>query len=120
MPQPVSTAPAPECLSGRELQVVLGYAAGLAPAVIAASLGTSKKTTDTHRGHALAKLRLSGNADLARYAMSHGLIDIDGNPTKVAHELLATLHERRERINGGFSNVRPMNRASALTIPSRD
>lgn len=63
-------------LSPRELETLRLLAAGLTNREIAARLGISVKTIDTHRGHALKKLRLRNNADLTRFALEHGLVDL--------------------------------------------
>lgn len=61
-------------LSPRELETLRMLAAGLTNREIAARLGISVKTIDTHRGHALKKLRLRNNADLTRFAIEHDLV----------------------------------------------
>jgi two-component system invasion response regulator UvrY len=63
-------------LSPRELETLRLLAAGLTNREIAARLGISVKTIDTHRGHALKKLRLRNNADLTRFAIEHELVDL--------------------------------------------
>jgi two-component system invasion response regulator UvrY len=70
-PDPVSV------LSPRELETLRFLAAGLTNREIATRLGISVKTIDTHRGHVLKKLNLRNNADLTRFAIEHGLCDID-------------------------------------------
>ena len=80
-PYVVSLAPDPTVLSRREREVVTAIARGYANKEIADALKppVSVKTIDTHRGHALKKLGLRNNSDLTRYAIRHGLIDVDGN-----------------------------------------
>jgi len=63
-------------LSPRELETLQLLAAGFTNREIAARLGISVKTIDTHRGHALKKLRLRNNADLTRFAIEHQLVDL--------------------------------------------
>ncbi len=63
-------------LSPRELETLRMLAAGLTNREIATRLGISVKTIDTHRGHALKKLRLRNNADLTRFAIEHQLVDL--------------------------------------------
>jgi two-component system invasion response regulator UvrY len=41
---------------------------------ISAELDLSPKTVSTYRARLLEKMRLTGNADLVRYAARHGLI----------------------------------------------
>lgn len=62
-------------LSNREHQVMLLLATGHTVSQIAEQLGLSVKTVSTHRTRLLAKLELSTNAELVRYAMSHALIE---------------------------------------------
>ena len=44
---------------------------------IAAKLYISVRTAETHRAHIMQKLRLSTRAELVRYALEHGLLEID-------------------------------------------
>lgn len=64
-----------ERLSDRELQVLTLLASGLTNREIAARLGRSVKTIDTHRANLLQKLGLRNNADLTRFALAEGLVD---------------------------------------------
>jgi two-component system, NarL family, invasion response regulator UvrY len=64
-------------LSPRELETLRFLACGLTNREIATRLGISVKTIDTHRGHVLKKLNLRNNADLTRFAIEHGLCDLD-------------------------------------------
>ena len=64
-------------LSPRELETLRFLACGLTNREIASRLGISVKTIDTHRGHVLKKLNLRNNADLTRFAIEHGLCDLD-------------------------------------------
>ena len=63
-------------LSPREKQVARELARGLTNREIATQIGISVKTIDTHRGHALKKLRLRNNSDITRFAIQHGLISL--------------------------------------------
>jgi DNA-binding NarL/FixJ family response regulator len=65
----------PGRLTNRERQVFRLLAAGRGTRQVAATLGLSRKTVSTHRAHILAKLRLHNNAELARFAMQHRLLD---------------------------------------------
>jgi len=67
-------APGHERLSAREFQVFLRLAAGEGSGEIAATLGLSVKSVSTYRGRILAKLALTRNADLTRYAIEHALL----------------------------------------------
>lgn len=62
-----------ESLSNREYQVFLRLASGAAVSEIAETLCLSVKTVSTYRSRILEKLHLRGNAELARYALSHDI-----------------------------------------------
>ncbi len=72
--QPKARGSPAEALSDRELQVLRLLASGYTNREIAAKLHISVKTVDTHRRNILKKLNLRNNADLARFALKHGLI----------------------------------------------
>ena len=63
-----------EQLSERELQVFLRLASGESVSDIAATLNLSIKTVSTYRSRLLEKLELASNAELAAYAIRHGLL----------------------------------------------
>lgn len=63
-----------ESLSERELQVFLRLAQGESVSAIAEILSLSVKTVSTYRSRLLEKLNVSSNAELATYALQHGLI----------------------------------------------
>jgi DNA-binding NarL/FixJ family response regulator len=63
-----------EKLSDRELQVFLRLARGESVSDIAEVLHLSVKTVSTYRSRLLEKLDVSSNAELATYALRHGLI----------------------------------------------
>ena len=63
-----------ERLSDRELQVFLRLARGESVSDIAAVLNLSVKTISTYRTRLLEKLGVASNAELATYALRHGLI----------------------------------------------
>jgi two-component system invasion response regulator UvrY len=65
-----ATGPAAGAVSRRELEVMRALAAGRTNHEIAADLGISVKTVDTHRGHVLKKLALRNNAELTRFAIA--------------------------------------------------
>lgn len=69
-----STAPPHEQLSERELQVFLRLAKGESVSSIADVLNISVKTVSTYRSRLLEKLGIASNAELATYAVQHGLI----------------------------------------------
>lgn len=61
-------------LSERELQVFLRLAQGGSVGDIADKLNLSIKTVSTYRSRVLEKLAISSNAELAVYAVQHGLL----------------------------------------------
>lgn len=61
-------------LSERELQVFLRLARGESVSAIAEALKLSVKTVSTYRSRLLEKLEVASNAELAAYAIRHGLI----------------------------------------------
>lgn len=63
-----------EALSDRELQVFLRLARGESVSDIAEQLNLSVKTISTYRSRVTEKLNVSSNAELATYALRHGLI----------------------------------------------
>jgi len=67
--------PPHEELSDREFQTLRLLAAGKAVKEIATTLGLSSKTVSTYRARVLEKLQLKSTVDLARYAMTHRLIE---------------------------------------------
>jgi DNA-binding NarL/FixJ family response regulator len=63
-------------LSARELQVLRRLAMGQTNREIAEAYNISTKTVDTYRLRLLKKLSLRNNADLSRFAIKHGLVQI--------------------------------------------
>jgi two-component system, NarL family, invasion response regulator UvrY len=64
-----------ETLSARELQVLRLVASGLSLKEIASQLSLGEKTISTYRQRISAKLGLSTNVELTRYALHHRLVD---------------------------------------------
>ena len=62
-------------LTGREREVLLGVVRGLTNKTIAAELGISVRTVETHRDSLMRKLGIHSVAGLTRYAIEHGLYD---------------------------------------------
>lgn len=75
MPGAAAAAPH-EALSDREFQVMQKLAAGDSVTDIAATLNLSVKTVSTHKANLMAKLGLSNQTELVRYALKHGLIEL--------------------------------------------
>ena len=68
-----------ETLTAREREVLHLAAEGLTSAEIAARLGISTRTAETHRAHVLRKLSLHGQTELIRFALRRGLLPLDGD-----------------------------------------
>jgi two-component system response regulator NreC len=66
----------PDDLSARELDVLRLIALGHTNAEIAGLLFLSVRTVETHRAHIHQKTRCSTRAELVRYALGHGLVEI--------------------------------------------
>jgi two-component system response regulator NreC len=63
-----------ESLTHRELQVLQLVAEGRTTKEIAAALGVSAKTADSHRSNIMHKLNMHTVAELVRYAIRRGLV----------------------------------------------
>lgn len=68
--------PNPDKLSEREFQVLQQIAAGRTISQIAEALTLSVKTVSTYRSRLLSKMKMKTNAELVRYAIQQGLIDV--------------------------------------------
>jgi DNA-binding NarL/FixJ family response regulator len=68
-------APASDPLSDREREIVRLLAFGHTNSEIAASVHLSVRTVETHRAHAMSKLRLSSRSELVRWALDRGLLE---------------------------------------------
>lgn len=64
-----------ERLSDREYEVMIMIASGKSVSEIADELSLSVKTISTYRTRVLEKVHVKSNAELARYAIKHGLVD---------------------------------------------
>ena len=74
--EPSAAAEAPDDLSRREVEVLRLIALGHTNAEIGEQLFLSVRTVETHRSHIQRKLSLTTRADLVRYALERGLIEI--------------------------------------------
>ena len=63
-------------LTGRELEVLTLLAEGLSNKGVAAKLGISARTAETHREHLSHKLNILTIAGLTKYAIQHGLTSL--------------------------------------------
>jgi two-component system response regulator NreC len=70
-----STAPPSDPLTDREREIVRLLALGHTNSEIAGMVHLSVRTIETHRAHAMAKLRLATRAELVRWALEQGLLD---------------------------------------------
>ena len=66
----------PEELTQRELEVLRLIALGDTNTEMAQQLFLSTRTVETHRAHIQQKLRRTSRAELVRYALEHGLVEI--------------------------------------------
>ena len=70
-------------LSGREREVLRLLALGHTNQEVAAALFVSVRTAETHRGRIVAKLGLKTRAQLVRYALDSGTLDLElGSPRR--------------------------------------
>jgi two-component system response regulator NreC len=74
--QPAEPAGPPDDLSERELEVLRLIALGHTNSEIAEQLFLSTRTVETHRAHIQQKIRRTTRAELVRYALEHGLVDL--------------------------------------------
>jgi two-component system, NarL family, invasion response regulator UvrY len=73
--------PPHDALADREYQVMCMLASGKTVKEIAVELSLSAKTISTHRSRILEKMGLANNSQIMRYAVSHGLVDVEINPS---------------------------------------
>ena len=74
--EPAQPSGPPDDLSEREVEVLRMIALGHTNAEIAEQLYLSIRTVESHRAHIQQKLRRSSRADLVRYAIDHGLVEL--------------------------------------------
>ncbi len=65
-----------DILSTREIQVLRGLALGKSNREIAETYHISTKTIDTYRARLLRKLNLKNNAELTRFAIQNGIVEL--------------------------------------------
>lgn len=68
-----------DTLTNREREIIHLVVEGLSSNEIAARLQISPRTVETHRMHAMHKLRLQNQTELMRFAMQHGIIPMENN-----------------------------------------
>jgi two-component system response regulator NreC len=69
-------APEASQLTARELEVLRLIALGHTSVEVASKLGLSPRTIETHRARIHRKLGMGTRAELVRYALEHGLLDV--------------------------------------------
>jgi two-component system, NarL family, response regulator NreC len=74
--EPAQPPGPPDDLSQREVEVLRMIALGHTNSEIAETLYLSIRTVESHRAHIQQKLRRSSRADLVRYALDHGLVEL--------------------------------------------
>jgi two-component system response regulator NreC len=74
--QPPEPSGPPDDLSERELSVLRLIALGHTNSEIAGELHLSVRTVESHRAHIQQKTRRSSRAELVRYALEHGLVEL--------------------------------------------
>jgi DNA-binding NarL/FixJ family response regulator len=72
---PIPRVPATESLTPREKEVLVGIATGETNKAIAARLGISHRTVETHRESLMAKLDVRTVAGLTKLALEEGLVE---------------------------------------------
>ncbi len=68
-------------LTPRQREIVQLYAEGRPLKEIAALLDLSEKTVEFHKHNIMAAFNLKSNAGLVLYALKHGLVSVDAEPT---------------------------------------
>jgi len=74
---PPEPAGPPDDLTEREVEVLRLIALGHTNAEIGEQLYLSVRTVESHRAHIQQKIRRSSRAELVRYAMEHGMVELD-------------------------------------------
>ena len=74
---PPEPAGPPDDLTEREVEVLRLIALGHTNAEIGDQLYLSVRTVESHRAHIQQKIRRSSRAELVRYAIEHGLVELD-------------------------------------------
>ena len=76
--EPPEPAGPPDDLTEREVEVLRLIALGHTNAEIGEQLYLSVRTVETHRAHIQQKTRRTSRAELVRYALDHGLVELVG------------------------------------------
>lgn len=78
--QPASNEP--DTLSLREIEVLQLIVQGNTNRQVAQSLNISVRTVETHRSNLMGKLNLHSRVELVRFAIEHGLVNLEDPPRK--------------------------------------
>ena len=78
--EPQSQVPILKQLTPRQREVLQLIAEGQSTKEIAETLSLSVKTVDFHRGKLMDTLNMQSNADLTKFALSHGLVEQASSP----------------------------------------
>lgn len=81
-PAPAASVALLELLTAREREVLVGIAEGLLNKEIAARLGISVRTVESHRDSLMRKLQLKTVAALTRFALESKLLPDTGTPAR--------------------------------------
>ncbi|MBI5034681.1 MAG: response regulator transcription factor [Chloroflexi bacterium] len=73
---PTALSPKPVLLTEREVEIVRLIASGMSSRVIAERLSISTKTVDTHRSNILEKLGARNSAELIKFAIREGIVNV--------------------------------------------
>lgn len=74
---PVPITNSPESLTAREVEILGLIVRGHTNRQIGSVLNISVRTVETHRSNIMEKLDLRSRVDLVRYAVEHGLVNLD-------------------------------------------
>ena len=74
--EPAPASGPPDDLTAREVEVLKLLALGHTNTEIGKNLYLSVRTVESHRAHIQQKLQRSSRADLVRYTIEHGLVDL--------------------------------------------
>jgi DNA-binding NarL/FixJ family response regulator len=75
-PDDILKEPAGDVLTSREREVIQLLAEGRTSKEVAVTLNLSVKTAETHRTNLMRKLGLHSVADLTRYAVRNGIVQV--------------------------------------------
>ena len=86
-----------DLLTRRERLILQLSAEGNTCAEIASRLDISRRTVETHRANMLRKLRLRGQSAVVRFALEHGVVNLDGVGNRGARRRSKPTAKRRAK-----------------------